>query len=57
MPLLLCVSAGARRGLVDQQSEMDSELAELINDGFEIAGLGRLVEASTESDRLVTFGN
>ena len=57
VPLLLCVSAGARRGLVDQQSDMEDEPIELINDGFEIAGLGRLVEASTESDRLITFGN
>ncbi len=57
VPLLLCVSAGARRGMVDQQSDVDSESVELISDGFEIAGLGRLVEATTDSDRLITFGN
>ena len=45
----LCVSAAQRRG-ISQSNEHDS-----VAEGFQISGLGQLVEAMIESDRLVSF--
>jgi len=45
--LVVCVAAGMRRGIVD------NSLAE----GFRISGLGQLIEAGIQCDRLVTFGD
>ncbi len=44
--LVVCVAAAERRGI-----RQDINLA----DGFEIAGLGQLVEAAEDCDRIVTF--
>ena len=44
--LAVCIAAAARRGIVE-----DTSLA----DGFAIVGLGQLIEAMEESDRLVCF--
>lgn len=44
--LAVCVTAGARRGILQ-----DASLA----DGFVIVGLGQLIEAIENSDRLVSF--
>jgi tRNA 2-thiouridine synthesizing protein D len=43
--LAICIAAAARRGIV----------AESLADGFAIVGLGQLVEAMEESERLVSF--
>ena len=45
--LVVCVAAALRRGIRDQN------LAE----GFRISGLGQLVEAGIQNDRLVVFGD
>ncbi|CAA7626945.1 methylsulfur transfer protein [Candidatus Terasakiella magnetica] len=45
--LVVCVAAGLRRGIVE------SNLAP----GFRISGLGQLIEAGIQADRLVTFGD
>lgn len=45
--LVVCVAAGLRRGIVD------GSLAE----GFRISGLGQLIEAGIQSDRMVAFGD
>lgn len=44
--LAICIAAASRRGVLEGES-----LAE----GFAIVGLGQLVEAMEQSDRLVTF--
>ena len=44
--LAVCIAAAGRRGIVE-----DTSLA----DGFVIVGLGQLIEAMEESDRLVCF--
>lgn len=44
--LAVCIAAASRRGIVE-----DGSLA----DGFAIVGLGQLVEAMEQGDRLVTF--
>ena len=45
--LVVCVAAGLRRGIKD----------ELLAPGFTISGLGQLVEAGIQADRLVVFGD
>jgi len=45
LDLVLCVAACQRRD------------ANNIADGFRISGLGQLIEAGVESDRLITFGD
>ena len=43
--LAICVAAAARRGIVEES----------LADGFAIVGLGQLIEALEEGDRLVSF--
>ena len=45
--LVVCIAAALRRGIKD----------EVLQDGFRISGLGQLVEAGIENDRLVVFGD
>ncbi len=45
--LVVCVAAALRRGIKDEN----------LARGFRISGLGQLVEAGIQSDRLVTFGD
>ncbi len=47
LDLVVCVAAGLRRGIKEEN------LAE----GFRISGLGQLIEAGIQADRLVTFGD
>ena len=47
--LVLCISAAQRRGI--SQSEDHDTVAK----GFLVSGLGQLIEAMLESDRLVSF--
>lgn len=56
--LVVCVAAAQRRGIVDQgEMERNGKDAQNIMDGFRISGLGQLIEAGIESDRLVVFGD
>ncbi len=45
--LVVCVAAGLRRGIVDEN----------LAPGFRISGLGQLVEAGIQDDRVVVFGD
>jgi len=45
--LVVCIAAALRRGIKE----------EVLQDGFRISGLGQLVEAGIENDRLVVFGD
>jgi len=45
--LVVCVAATLRRGIKD----------EIVKDSFRISGLGQLVEAGIQADRLVVFGD
>ena len=55
---VVCVAAAQRRGIVDQ-GEMERNKKDGMNimDGFRISGLGQLIEAGIESERLVVFGD
>ena len=45
--LVVCVAAALRRGIKE----------EIVKEGFRISGLGQLVEAGIQADRLVVFGD
>ena len=57
LDLVVCIAAAQRRGMmdVDEAKRQGFEDNNLI-DGFRISGLGQLIEAGIESDRLVVFG-
>lgn len=45
--MVVCVAAGLRRGIKD----------EVLADGFNISGLGQLIELGIIADRTITFGD
>lgn len=58
LDMVVCVAAAQRRGIVDQgEMERNGKSAMNIADGFRISGLGQLIEAGIQADRLLTFGD
>ncbi len=58
MDLVICVAAAQRRGIADpDESKRNGKDADNIAPGFRISGLGQLIEAGIQSDRLVEFGD
>ena len=56
--LVLCVAAAQRRGILDKgEAERNGKDSDNIEEGFRISGLGQLVEAGIQADRLITFGD
>lgn len=56
--LVICVAAAQRRGLMDADEAKRHGLdANNIAPGFNLSGLGQLIEASIESDRTIVFGD
>jgi len=56
--LVVCVAAAQRRGIVDEgEAQRNGKDGNNIADGFRISGLGQLVEAGIQCDRVVTFGD
>jgi tRNA 2-thiouridine synthesizing protein D len=55
--MVVCIAAAQRRGLLDE-NEMQRQGKDAYNiaEGFQISGLGQLIEAGIESDRLLVFG-
>jgi tRNA 2-thiouridine synthesizing protein D len=47
LDLVVCVAAGLRRGIVNDS----------LAPGFRISGLGQLIEAGIQADRLLAFGD
>jgi tRNA 2-thiouridine synthesizing protein D len=57
LDMVVCIAAAQRRGLMDADEAKRQGLdADNIAEGFRISGLGQLIEAGIESDRLVVFG-
>ena len=55
--LVVCIAAALKRGLINQQESVRYEKPAFnLADGFEISGLGQLIDAAVTSDRLITFG-
>ena len=58
LDLVVCVAAAQRRGIVDEdEQKRNSKDTNNIADGFRISGLGQLIEAGIQSDRLIAFGD
>jgi len=54
---VVCVSSAIKRGVINQQEAERHELAATsLRDSSEIAGLGQLIDAAINSDRVVNFG-
>lgn len=54
--LTVCVAASLRRGILDAtEAKRYKKDSQNLSDGFELSGLGQLVDATLSSDRLVTF--
>jgi tRNA 2-thiouridine synthesizing protein D len=55
--LILCIASALKQGVLDEtEATRYEQAAATILPGFEIGGLGLLVEAMADSDRLLTFG-
>ena len=58
LDLVVCVAAAQRRGIVDEgEASRNGKDATNLHPGFRISGLGQLVEAAIQADRLVVFGD
>jgi tRNA 2-thiouridine synthesizing protein D len=58
LDLVVCVAAAQRRGIVDaDEMKRHGKDANNIAPGFRISGLGQLIEAGIQADRLITFGD
>ena len=58
LDMVVCVAAAQRRGIVDEgEMKRNGKDATNLAPGFRISGLGQLVEAGIQADRLVVFGD
>jgi tRNA 2-thiouridine synthesizing protein D len=58
LDMVVCVAAAQRRGIVDDgEAKRNGKDATNMAPGFRISGLGQLIEAGIQSDRIVTFGD
>ena len=58
LDLVICIAAAQRRGLLDaNESRRLGKDADNIAAGFRISGLGQLIEAGIQADRMVVFGD
>ncbi len=58
LDLVVCVAAAQRRGIIDaDEAKRHGKDGDNIAVGFRISGLGQLIEAGIEADRLLQFGD
>jgi len=58
LDLVVCIAAAQRRGLLDEnEAKRQGKDANNIAPGFRISGLGQLIEAGIQAERLVAFGD
>ncbi|OED45250.1 sulfurtransferase TusD [Endozoicomonas sp. (ex Bugula neritina AB1)] len=54
---VVCIAAALRRGMVNVQEAQRYDLpASNLAEGYELSGLGQLLDATLTADRLITFG-
>lgn len=55
--LLACIGSALRCGVLDEREAARHDLPTAsMREGFELAGLGQLVDATLRGDRLISFG-
>ena len=58
LDMVICIAAAQRRGILDEnEAKRQGKDADNIAPGFRISGLGQLIEAGIQSDRLMVFGD
>ncbi len=58
LDMVVCVAAAQRRGILDaDEAKRHGKDVSNIAPGFRISGLGQLIEAGIQADRLVVFGD
>jgi tRNA 2-thiouridine synthesizing protein D len=58
LDLVVCIAAAQRRGILDEdEAKRQGKDSNNIAPGFRISGLGQLIEAGIQADRLVVFGD
>ena len=58
LDMVLCVAAAQRRGLLDEdEARRAGKDASNMAGGFNISGLGQLIDAGIQADRLMVFGD
>jgi tRNA 2-thiouridine synthesizing protein D len=58
LDLVVCIAAAQRRGILDEnEAKRQGKDGNNIAPGFRISGLGQLIEAGIQSDRMVIFGD
>ncbi|MCK5718760.1 MAG: sulfurtransferase complex subunit TusD [Thiomargarita sp.] len=58
LDLVVCIAAAQRRGMLDEkEAKRQGKNASNLAEGFRISGLGQLIEAGIQSERLVVFGD
>ncbi|KPK40253.1 MAG: sulfurtransferase [Gammaproteobacteria bacterium SG8_47] len=58
LDLVVCVAAAQRRGIIDEgEMKRHGKDGNNIADKFRISGLGQLIEAGIQSERLMVFGD
>ena len=58
LDLVVCIAAAQRRGILDEdEAKRQGKDANNIASGFRISGLGQLIEAGIQADRLLVFGD
>ena len=58
LDLVVCIAAAQRRGILDEnEAKRQGKDGDNIAEGFRISGLGQLIEAGIQSERMVIFGD
>ena len=58
LDLVVCVAAALRRGILDEnEAKRNGKDAHNLAPGFRISGLGQLIEAGIQAERLVVFSD
>ncbi len=55
--LIVCVASALRRGMLDAtEADRYEKSGATLDEAFQISGLGQLIDATINADRVVTFG-
>lgn len=58
LDLVICIAAAQRRGIMDaDEAKRQNIEGNNLAPGFRISGLGQLIEAGIQSDRMMVFGD
>ncbi|MFZ1772363.1 MAG: sulfurtransferase complex subunit TusD [Rhizobiaceae bacterium] len=58
LDLVVCIAAAQRRGILDaNEAKRQGKDADNIAPAFRISGLGQLIDAGINADRMLTFGD